>query len=227
MGIKSLLGQVTDEQLKALPGRVRSPQRVQQHLDAFALHLQGVSDRGVQEHFGWKSLSSAQNSIKRGEILAKELNLDSEKIRLKIAAAFDYIAEVTIAQVKEQAENGRITMIRDNEGRSEVRKQAGVDPRLLGEAGRGLIRFAEFCGLMDRAPEVSSSTTLIQLSAPTDGASFTDRWSQPAIEVEASPALEAGGQSVEIPAVAGISEPCQPELAQNLEQMALEGLSAA
>ena len=35
----------------------------------------------------------------RGQLLAKELNLDGEKIRLKIAAAFDRLADITIAQV--------------------------------------------------------------------------------------------------------------------------------
>ena len=82
MAIETLLGHATDEQLKKLPSRVRNPDRVKQHLDAFALHLQGVSYRGIQEHLNWKSLSSAENSVRRGEILAKNLNLDNEKIRL-------------------------------------------------------------------------------------------------------------------------------------------------
>lgn len=171
----SLFGQITDEQLKALPGRVRSPERVQQHLEAFALHLQGVSDRGVQKHFGWKSLSSAQNSIRRGEILARELNLDREKIRLKIAAAFDYIADVTVQQIKDQLANGRVTLIQDSEGRSELRKQNGVDVRLLGEAGRGLIRFAQFTGLMDADAATGGnevSTNVVFISPNSDGASW-------------------------------------------------------
>ena len=98
MAIETLLGRATDEQLKKLPGRVRNPDRVKQHLDAFALHLQGVSYRGIQQHFGWKSLSSAENSVKRGEILAKNLNLDSEKIRLKLALFFEEICDITLAQ---------------------------------------------------------------------------------------------------------------------------------
>ena len=99
MSLNTLLGQPTPEQIKALPARLRNPDRIKQHLDAFALHLQGVSYRGIQDHFGWKSLSTAQNSVMRGELLAKELNLDGEKIRLKIAAAFDRLADITIAQV--------------------------------------------------------------------------------------------------------------------------------
>ena len=179
MSLGTLLGHLTDEQLKALPSRTRSPERVQQSIDAFALHLQGSSYRGIQKHFGWKSPHTAVNAVQRGEELAKKLNLDSEKIRLKIAAAFDRLADITIAQVEEQVKEGRVTLIQHCDGTKEVRHTKGVDPRMVGEAGRGLIRFAEFAGLMDRAPEVHAAATLVQLSAPADGASFTDRWNRP------------------------------------------------
>ena len=180
MSLNTLLGRVTDEQVKALPARLRSPERIQQHLEAFGLHLQGVSYRGIQQHFGWKGVATAQNSVMRGELLAKELNLDGEKIRLKIAAAFDRLADITIAQVEEQVKEGRTTFIQHCDGRKEMRKVRGVDPRMVGEAGRGLIRFAEFAGLMDRAPEVHTATTLVQLAAPADGASFAEKWDRPA-----------------------------------------------
>ncbi len=200
MSLNTLLGQPTPEQIKALPARLRNPERIKQHLDAFALHLQGVSFRGIQAHFGWKSLSTAQNSVMRGELLAKELNLDGEKIRLKIAAAFDRLADITIAQVEEQVKDGRVTLIQHCDGTKEVRHTKGVDPRMVGEAGRGLIRFAEFAGLMDRQPEIHAAATLVQLTAPADGASFADRWNKPVEEpavvdvtttAEAAPALPA------------------------------------
>lgn len=199
MSLGTLLGHLTDEQLKALPSRTRSPERVQQSIDAFALHLQGSSYRGIQKHFGWKSPHTAVNAVQQGEELAKKLNLDSEKIRLKIAAAFDRLADITIAQVEEQVKDGRVTLIQHCDGTKEVRHTKGVDPRMVGEAGRGLIRFAEFAGLMDRQPEIHAAATLVQLSAPADGASFTDRWncpSEPAVDVsattaEAAPALPA------------------------------------
>lgn len=184
MALKTLLGQVSDEQLKKLPGRVRSPERVQQHLDAFGLHLQGVSLRGIAQHFGWKAVSTAENSVKRGEMLARNLNLDTEKIRLKLAAYFDEILEITMEQVKQQVKDGRVTVEMDSEGNRNIRKTAGVDPRLLGEAGRGAIRFAEFVGLMNRAPEVNQATTLIQLNAPSDGADFAEKWGQPQAEID-------------------------------------------
>lgn len=171
MGIETLLGQATDEQLKKLPGRVRNPQRVKQHLDAFALHLQGVSYRGIQDHFGWKSLSTAENSVKRGEILAKNLNLDSEKIRLKLAAFFDEICDISLNQIKQQVKDGQLVYVTDNQGNETITKRRGVDTRLLGEAGRGAIRFAQFAGLMDAdkssaaGGDVSTNVVFIQPSA--------------------------------------------------------------
>ena len=197
MALNTLLGQASPEAIKKLPGKIRNPDRIQQHIDAFALHLQGVSYRGIQDHFGWKSLSTAQNSVMRGEQLAKDLGLDGERIRLKLANFFDELCDITLAQVKKQVEDGQVCLVADNQGNETITRRRGVDPRLLGEAGRGAIRFAEFCGLMDRAPEATTQqTTLIQLSAPTDGANFSDRWgpgaaaeteaSQPAIDCDSS-----------------------------------------
>ena len=42
---------------------------------------------------------------------------------------------------------------------------------------------------MDRQPEIHAAATLVQLAAPADGASFTDRWntpSEPAVDVSAT-----------------------------------------
>ena len=196
MALNTLLGQASPEAIKKLPGKIRNPDRIQQHIDAFALHLQGVSYRGIQDHFGWKSLSTAQNSVMRGEQLAKDLGLDGERIRLKLANFFDELCDITLAQVKKQVEDGQVCLVADNQGNETITRRRGVDPRLLGEAGRGAIRFAEFCGLMDRAPEVNSnSTTLIQLAVPSDGASFSDKWSGKGETVEVAdispPALES------------------------------------
>ena len=80
-----------------------------------------------------------------------------------------------------------------------VKTRRGIDPRIAGELSRSLNRWAEFCGLLDRAPEIHAAATLVQLSAPADGASFADRWNkpveEPAVDVtttaEAAPALPA------------------------------------
>ena len=186
MGIETLLGQATDEQLKKLPGRVRNPQRVKQHLDAFALYLQGVSYRGIRDHFGWKSLSTAENSVKRGEILAKNLNLDSEKIRLKLAAFLDEICDISLNQIKQQVKEGQLVYVTDNQGNETITRRRGVDTRLLGEAGRGAIRFAQFAGLMDA--DKSSSTggdvsTNVVFIAPSADAS---EWGGQTVDVTPS-----------------------------------------
>ena len=43
----------------------------------------------VYKAFRWKSPHAAVNAVQSGEELAKKLNLDGEKLLLKIAAAFD------------------------------------------------------------------------------------------------------------------------------------------
>ena len=196
MALNTLLGQASPEALKKLPGKIRNPDRIQQHIDAFALHLQGVSYRGIQDHFGWKSLSTAQNSVMRGEQLAMDLGLDGERIRLKLANFFDELCDITLAQVKKQVDEGQVCLVADNQGNETITRRRGVDPRLLGEAGRGAIRFAEFCGLMDRAPEAATQqTTLIQLSSPADGGSFADRWGPQTVEISTS---DHGSDHVEV-----------------------------
>lgn len=204
-----------------------SEARQERDIAIYQSHMRGNSQRAIQEEFSIKSCQTVHAAIQRGRELVKERGIDTEERRIEIDQLFANTLGMLAAEVSRQSAEGRIQTIERSDGTSEIRRTKGIDPRTAEALARSADRWAQFLGVTDRAAEVSSSTTLIQLSAPTDGASFTDRWSQPAIEVEASPALEAGGQSVEIPAVAGNSEPCQPELAQNLEQMALEGLSAA
>lgn len=190
MALSTVLGSVTSEQLRKLPGRIRNPDRIQQHLNAFGLRLQGVSYRGIAEHFGWKAVCTAQNSVMRGEQLAKDLGLDGERIRLKLANFFDELCDISLAQVKKQVEEGQVCLVADNQGNETITRRRGVDPRLLGEAGRGAIRFAEFAGLMDRPPEAAAQQmTLIQLATPADGASFSEKWA-PA-ETAPAPELES------------------------------------
>ena len=172
MGLSSLIRQVKPEDLEKLPSRQRNMAKVEECLNAYGLHLQGLSQRGVQHELGHKHLRTTQNQIKRGEEIAKKLGLDTERLRLKLAAAFEQLADISIQQVKEQVENGRVTMIQDSEGRQEVRHQKGLDPRMLGEAGRGLTRFAQFAGLMDADKSTSGggeiSTNVVFVSPQAD-----------------------------------------------------------
>lgn len=197
MALRTLLGQVTSKQLNALPGRTRSPERVQQSLDAFALHLQGISYRGIQEEFGWKSPNTAVNAVKRGEELAKNLNLDGERIRLKLASYLDELADITMQQIKQQVQAGRVQVDVDADGKQSMRCTKGVDPRLLGEAGRGAIRFAQFCGLMDADASTSGtgdvSTNVVFINPSADGASWD---TQPvAVDINSEPIGQALGQT--------------------------------
>ena len=218
MTIETLLGQATDKQLKKLPGRIRNPDRVKQHLDAFALHLQGVSYRGIQEHFGWKSLSSAENSVRRGEILAKNLNLDSEKIRLKLALFFEEICDITLNQLRQQQKEGILTYVTDNQGNETITRRRGVDTKLLGEAGRGAIRFAQFAGLMDAEKANGSGgdvgTNVVFISPQAD----LSQWETRTVDVPASG--PAGGP----PSLGHPENPCQGEGEQLLrKQIAADG----
>jgi hypothetical protein len=200
MALSTVLGQVDSEKLKALPGRIRNPERIKQHLDAFGMYLQGVSFRGIQEHFGWKSVSTAENSVKRGELLAKDLNLDSERIRLKLAAYFDEILDITMQQVKEQAKSGRVTIDVDPEGKQSMRCTKGVDPRLLGEAGRGAIRFAQFVGLMDDTASTSGgdvSTNVVFISPTSDGATWDSQVQTVDVTANSAPSEHESGHDLE------------------------------
>ena len=71
-----------------------------------------------------------------------------------------------------------------------MERQPGPDPA-DGRDVQGLNPLGEFLGVMDRAPEVNAQTTLIQLSAPSDGAAFGEKWSQQPVEIEATGPLLA------------------------------------
>jgi hypothetical protein len=192
MALSTLLGELDPERIKALPGRIRNPDRVQQHINAFALRLQGVSYRGIADHFGWKAVCTAQNSVKRGEELAKDLGLDGERIRLKLANFFDELCDITLAQVKQQAENGQEEFFVDSEGNKSMKRRKGVDPRLLGEAGRGAIRFAQFCGLMDADASTGSgeiSTNVVFIQPTGDGAAWDQLQQAQVVDTPASQAV--------------------------------------
>ena len=99
------------------------------------------------------------------------MKLDGEKIRLKLAAFFEELCDITLAQVKQQAVEGQLTYVTDNQGNETITRRRGVDTRLLGEAGRGAIRFAQFAGLMDadkstsRGADVSTNVVFISPQA--------------------------------------------------------------
>ena len=224
MGIRTLFGQVDPEKLKALPVRTRSPERVEQSINAFAMHLQGISYRGIQEQFGWKSPNTAVNAVRRGEELAKTLNLDNERIKLKLAAYFDEILDITMQQVKEQVKAGRVTVDVDAEGNQSMRCAKGVDPRLLGEAGRSAIRFAQFAGLMDADKSTTGggdiSTNVVFISPQAD----LSEWETRTVDVTPSESKsESNGDLMPANTYASIHGPTAVEAVKAAEEPAGQG----
>ena len=192
MSIKSLLGQISDEKLKELPSRQRNAEKVQQHLNAFALHLQGLSDRGVQSELKLGTLSSAQHSIKRGEEISKKLGLDTERVRLKVAAWFEELTDLTMKTVRDQVTGGTLVETVDPEGGRTYRRTKHADPRMVAEASRGLVRMAEFFQLVDRAPEITGevSQQVVFVQPPSDGAS----WDVQTVDIKSEPVGQDIGQ---------------------------------
>ena len=65
-----------------------------------------------------------------------------------------------------------LTYVTDNHGNETITRRRGVDTKLLGEAGRGAIRFAQFAGLMDSDKATSGgaevSTNVVFISPQSD-----------------------------------------------------------
>jgi hypothetical protein len=192
--LESVVYQVDPDRLDELlppqtPRKYRSVAMVERNLKAFSLSLQGVSQRAIQQELGLKSQPNALNAIKRGEQHAKILGLDTERIRLRIAAAFEELTMMGLADLRRQVTEGRVLVIQNPDGTTTVKTAKGVDSRSLGEVGRGLVRMAQFAGLMDADASSSSQAgvTMINLSMPSDGATLESKWASaepPATEAQ-------------------------------------------
>lgn len=180
--------------------------KVERDVRAYELTLQGCSVRGVCEELGIKSTQTAHNAIQRGKKIVIEKGIDVDERRIDIDRMFKSTLGMLVQTAQHQSINGCIETIHGPDG-TITKVRQGIDPRIAGELSRSLNRWAEFCGLLDRAPETNaSSTTLIQLSAPADGASFGDKWSQQApIDVAASG--ETSGKTSGVDAQAAL-KPC-------------------
>ena len=160
--------------------------RIERDLKAYELHLAGVTVRGVCEELGIKSTQTAFNAINRGKEYCIERGIPCEERRIEIDKLFKQTLGLLVKTAYDQDAHGQIETIHGPDG-TIVKTRKGVDPRIVGELSRSLNRWAEFCGLLERAPEVNqATTTLIQLSSPADGANFADRWSGQTVEISAS-----------------------------------------
>ena len=139
------------------------------------------------EELGVKSSRTAWAAIERGKKIAIEKGIDIEHRRLEIDRMFKETLGLLVNTAKTQAFEGQIETIHRPQG-TIVKTRKGVDPRIAGELSKSLNRWAEFCGLLDRAPELNQHATVINLSAPTDGAAFADKWNPPeTVDVNAMP----------------------------------------
>jgi hypothetical protein len=153
--------------------------------------MQGQSYRAIQEWLGAKGVRTAEMAVARGREYALDHGVDVEQVRLKITAIFDEMISAGALQLKDQQKNGQEVFFVDQDGNKSMKRTRGMDTRLMGEMSRSLQRWAEFCGLMDRAPEQNSQTTLIQLSAPTAGTDFESRYNNMPSAAAEDPALAA------------------------------------
>ena len=160
--------------------------KIERDLKAYQLHLAGCTVRGVCEEIGFKSTQSGWAAIERGKKYAIERGIPCEERRIEIDKLFKQTLGLLVKTAYDQDAHGQIETIHGPDG-TIVKTRKGVDPRIVGELSRSLNRWAEFCGLLERAPEVNqATTTLIQLSSPADGANFADRWSGQTVEISAS-----------------------------------------
>jgi len=183
---------------KKYNAQAQSNARIERNLKAYSLHLSGLSVRGICEELGLKSSQTGYLAIQRGKEYAIDKGVDVAERRVEIDQLFKRTLCLLTATAEMQHAEGQLETIQTPEGTITKRKR-GICPRIAGELSRSLNRWAEFSGLLDRAPEISTAATLVQLAAPATGADFSDRWDKPsdpvvdvsATTAEAAPALPA------------------------------------
>ncbi len=152
-----------------------------------------------------KSTQTAWSAIERGKKFAIEKGIDAEERRIDIDRMFKETLGLLVNTAKTQAFEGQIETIH-GPGGTIVKTKKGIDPRIAGELSRSLNRWAEFCGLLERAPEISTAQTLISLAAPANGADFSSKWDRPTAEVAV----------VDVPATSSSGIPTTAELTPSL-----------
>jgi hypothetical protein len=177
-----------------------SEAKIQRDIAIYKRHMMGLSIRAIQDEFVIKSTQTVHLAIQRGREYVIDRGIDVEERRIEIDQLFNETLGLLIKTARHQSEKGVEEFFIDQNGNKSMKRRPGVDPRIAGELSRSLNRWAEFCGLLERAPEVNQSTTLIQLATPADGASFADRWSEGAVTVEAKPDGQGIGQLGEVKA---------------------------
>ena len=161
--------------------------RQQRDIAIYESHMRGNSIRAIQDEFQIKSTKTVWSALNRGKELVIERGIDLEERKIEIDQLFANTLGMLAGEIARQTDEGRIQTIERSDGSSEIRRTKGVDPRTAEALARSADRWAQFLGITDRGQEVNqASTTLIQLSAPADGASFGSKWSGETVEISAS-----------------------------------------
>ena len=155
-----------------------SEARDQRDIKIYESHMRGNSIRAIQDEFQIKSTKTVWSAVNRGKELVIDRGIDVEERRIEIDQLFANTLGMLAGEVARQCDEGRIQTIERSDGSKEIRRTKGVDPRTAEALARSADRWGQFLGLTDRANEVTQqATTLVQLTAPGDGAAFADRWS--------------------------------------------------
>ena len=155
----------------------RSAHLIERDIEIYRMHMKGISLRSIAHEVGLKSQTSVSAAVQRGKQHVLDRGIDLEESRITIHQFFEETLGEAMQQMREQRASGTITITTDEEGNVFKKMTKGVDVRLLAEIGRSSTRWAEFLGLMDRAPDsAATQQTTVVLSAPSAGTEFESRY---------------------------------------------------
>ena len=153
-----------------------SEAKIQRDIAIYKRHMMGLSVRAIQDEFSIKSTQTVHLAIQRGREYVIDRGINVEERRIEIDQLFNETLGLLMATAQTQHRDGSVTEFVDAEGNTSLKRVRGVDPRIAGELSRSLNRWAEFCGLLERAPEQNVQATTVVLSAPAAGAEFQAKY---------------------------------------------------
>ena len=97
-----------------------------------------------------------------------------------------------------------------------------------GPTGRSLTRWAELHQILDRAPEVNQQVvSMVQLSGPSDGTSFAEKWNNaPAETIDVQPMSTEGSSDTNNTAAAEIGHSLQTKDPCDVEHPVVDAATA-
>ncbi len=189
------MGQTSNKQRRSTP-RI-SEARAERDIEVYHAHMRGNSIRAIQEQFSIKSTQTVHGSINRGREIVKERGIDFEERKIEIDEMFRNTLGHLAREIQRQADEGRIQTIERNDGPKEVRRTKGIDPRTAEALARSADRWAQFLGITDRAKEVNTASTVINLAPPADPIAFEAQWTGAGETVDVTASGPASGPTLE------------------------------